>query len=90
MAYQTRTRDPLLEAHMQEAIRRRGTELLGLAMIGLAGLFGAMLWSYSPTDSGWLSATSGPVQNLLGMPGAAIASRLMLTVGWAAWEAIWA
>ena len=43
MAYQTKTRDPLLETHMQEAIRKRGTELIGLALVGLAVLFAAML-----------------------------------------------
>ncbi|MEM7439557.1 MAG: DNA translocase FtsK 4TM domain-containing protein [Pseudomonadota bacterium] len=85
MAYQSRTRDPLLEAHMQDAIRKRGSELMGLAAIALAGIFAAMLWSYSPTDSGINSATSGPVQNLLGTAGAAFASRLMLTLGAASW-----
>ena len=47
MAYQTRSRDPLLETHMQEAIRKRGRELIGLAMVAMSILFAAMLWSYS-------------------------------------------
>ena len=85
MAYQTRTRDPLLEAHMQDAIRKRGSELMGLAAIGVAALFATMLWSYSPTDSGANAATSGPAQNLLGTPGAIMASWLMLTLGAASW-----
>ncbi len=85
MAYQTRSRDPLLETHMQEAIRKRGRELIGLAMVGLSILFGAMLWSYSPTDPSWSSATSAPAQNMLGAFGAGIASKLILAVGWAAW-----
>ncbi len=85
MAYQTRTRDPLLDAKMQEAIQRRGKELMGFALIALAVLFGAMLWSYSPEDSSWQSATSAPVQNYLGSFGAAIASQFTLTIGLAAW-----
>ena len=82
MAYQTKTRDPLLETHMQEAIRKRGTELIGLALVGLAVLFAAMLWSYSPEDPSWQSATSQPAQNYLGQIGASVSSSLILTVGW--------
>ncbi len=85
MAYQTRTRDPLLDAKMQEAIQRRGKELIGFGLIALAVLFGAILWSYSPEDSSWQSATSAPIQNYLGAFGAAIASQFILTIGLAAW-----
>nr|WP_323778318.1 DNA translocase FtsK 4TM domain-containing protein [Amylibacter sp.] len=85
MAYQTRTRDPLLETHMQEAIRKRGTELVGLAMVAFSILLGAMLWTYTPEDPSWLSATSAPAQNILGTFGASISSRLILTIGWASW-----
>ena len=85
MAYQTRSRDPLLETHMQEAIRKRGRELIGLAMVGLSILIGAMLWSYSPTDPSWSSATSTPAQNMLGAFGAGISSKLILAIGWASW-----
>ena len=35
MAYQTRTRDPLLDTDMSQALEKRGKELLGLALIGL-------------------------------------------------------
>ncbi|WGI22210.1 DNA translocase FtsK [Amylibacter sp. IMCC11727] len=85
MAYQTRSRDPLLETHMQEAIRKRGRELIGLAMVAVSILFAAMLWSYSPTDPSWSSATSQPAQNMLGAFGAGIASKLILAIGWASW-----
>ncbi len=85
MAYQTRTRDPLLDTKMQEAIQKRGAELIGFGLIGLAVIFTALLWSYSPEDPSWLSATSEPAQNVLGGFGAAVASRLMLTIGWASW-----
>ena len=85
MAYQTRSRDPLLDTHMQEAIQKRGRELIGLAMVAMSIVFAAMLWSYSPTDPSWSSATSAPAQNMLGFFGASVASRLILAIGWASW-----
>ena len=85
MAYHTRTRDPLLETHMQAAIRKRGIELLGMLFIAIAFVFAVALWSYSPTDPSLLSATAEPVQNNLGVFGAFIAGTLMVTIGWAAW-----
>lgn len=85
MAYTTRTRDPLLETHMQEAIRKRGTELAGLALIGVAVLCAMLLGSFSPDDPSWISATAEPAKNLLGQIGATLASPLFLTIGWAAW-----
>ncbi|MBC6442662.1 MAG: DNA translocase FtsK 4TM domain-containing protein [Rhodobacteraceae bacterium] len=85
MAYQTRQRDPLLDIHTQDAIRKRGSELMGLVAIALAAIFSTILWSYSPNDSGFYSAVSQPVQNRLGAPGAVLASWLMLTLGMASW-----
>ncbi|MAD93960.1 MAG: cell division protein FtsK [Rhodobacteraceae bacterium] len=85
MAYQTRSRDPLLDTHMQETIQKRGRELIGLAMVAMSIVFAAMLWSYSPTDPSWSSATSAPAQNMLGFFGASVASRLILAIGWASW-----
>ena len=41
MAYQTRGRDPLLDSTTQAAIEKRGKELIGLALLGLA-LSGAL------------------------------------------------
>jgi S-DNA-T family DNA segregation ATPase FtsK/SpoIIIE len=85
MAYQTRHRDPLLETHMQEAIQRRGSELLGLVMIVFGIAVALMLGTYSPDDPSWLSATDAEVQNALGRTGASLASPLFVTIGWAAW-----
>ena len=85
MAYQTRSRSPLLDTHMQEAIQKRGRELMGLGLVAVSFIFGAMLWSYSPTDPSWFSATSTPAQNILGSFGASIASKLILAIGWASW-----
>ncbi len=85
MAYQTRQRDPLLESHMQEAIQKRGKELLGLVMLGIGVMLTLMLGSYTADDPSWLSATDAPVKNLMGKFGASLASPLQVTIGWAAW-----
>ncbi|RMD49906.1 MAG: hypothetical protein D6832_00800, partial [Alphaproteobacteria bacterium] len=83
MAWQeARRRDPLLESHMQEAIRRRGLELAGLALLALGVALGAALASYSPDDPSWLVATGGPPENWLGRTGATVAGPLMVTIGW--------
>jgi len=86
MAYQSRQRNPLLETHMQEAIQKRGKELLGFAMLGLGVLAIMLIGSYTPSDPSWLSETDAPVQNLLGKTGASLASPLYVTIGWAAWS----
>ena len=85
MAYQTRGRDPLLDSNMAQAIEKRGKELLGLALFGLAVLAAMMFASYSPEDPSWLSAVDTPVQNWLGQTGATIAATLFMVVGWGAW-----
>ena len=85
MAYQTKSRDPLLEEHMQAAIRKRGSELIGMALIGIALLFGMILWSYSADDPNHFSVTSEPAKNMLGDFGAAISGALIFTIGKAAW-----
>jgi len=85
MAYQTKPRDPLLEEHMQAAIQRRGSELIGFALIAIGILFALILWSYSPDDPNRFNVTSQPAQNMLGELGAAVASTLILTIGKAAW-----
>ena len=57
MAYQTRHRDPLLDSRMQEAIERRGRELLGIILVALAVALAAVLASYTPQDPSFFSAT---------------------------------
>ncbi|GLQ35419.1 hypothetical protein GCM10007939_17020 [Amylibacter marinus] len=85
MAYNTRTRDPLLEAQMQATIRKRFAELVGLGLIALAVVAAIALWTYHKEDPNFLNATSGSVQNKMGLIGAAFAGNLMLTIGKAAW-----
>jgi S-DNA-T family DNA segregation ATPase FtsK/SpoIIIE len=80
----TATRDDrttLLPAAMSALLRRRGLQLLGIALIvlGLAAL--VMLATYWPTDPSFNRAADGPVRNLLGLPGAYAADLLLQTLG---------
>ena len=43
MAYQSRSRDPLLDSDMQAAIEKRGKELIGIALICLGIAAAAMI-----------------------------------------------
>ncbi|NNL72037.1 MAG: DNA translocase FtsK [Silicimonas sp.] len=85
MAYQARHRDPLFDSDTQAIIERRGKELLGMVLLGVAILMALMLGSYSPDDPNWLSATDSPARNLLGPLGAALASPLNVIAGYGAW-----
>ncbi|MXQ08512.1 DNA translocase FtsK [Alphaproteobacteria bacterium GH1-50] len=85
MAYQARHRDPLFDSDTQAIIERRGKELLGLTLLGLAVVFAMILGSYSPDDPNWLNATDQPARNLMGPLGAAIASPLYVIAGYGAW-----
>ena len=87
MAYNSvRERDPLIDKETQKVLERRLTEFLGFAMIGCAVVFTLIIFTYSPTDPGPLSASELPIQNLLGSTGAAIASPLILVIGWGSWS----
>ena len=85
MAYQTRSRDPLLDSSMQAAIEKRGKELIGIFLICLGLAAAAMIGSYTPEDPNWLVSTDAPVQNWLGNLGASVAAPLFMIVGWGSW-----
>ena len=85
MAYQTRSRDPLLDSNMQAAIERRGKELIGIALFCLGLAAAAMIASYTPDDPNWMVSTDAPVQNWMGRIGASIAAPLFMVVGWGSW-----
>jgi S-DNA-T family DNA segregation ATPase FtsK/SpoIIIE len=85
MAYNSRTRDPLLEAQMQATIRKRGIELSGVIFILLAIATAIALITHSPNDPNFLNSTSGDVQNKMGILGASFAGTFMLAIGWATW-----
>ncbi len=84
-AFPNQRRDPLLDTNTQAMIEKRGKELLGFAMIAVGLLAAALIWSYSPSDPSWISATDAPVQNLLGRFGASLAAPLMMIVGLGTW-----
>ncbi len=52
----------VVETHMQEAIRKRGNELIGLLMVAASFLFGAILWSYTPEDPSWVNQLIAPCE----------------------------
>jgi S-DNA-T family DNA segregation ATPase FtsK/SpoIIIE len=78
-------RAPLMESDTEEALRRRGAELLGLVLIGLGALAFAVIWTYSPDDPSLFSATDEAPRNALGRVGASIADPLHRALGWAAY-----
>ncbi|MBP7001050.1 DNA translocase FtsK 4TM domain-containing protein [Amaricoccus sp.] len=83
----TKRRSPLVESDTEEALRRRGTELLGLILIGIGALGWTILWTYSPDDPSLFSATDAAPTNALGFIGASIADPLHRAFGWAAYGA---
>ena len=85
MAFQSRDRDPLLDSETALTLERRGRELMGLVLIGLGLLVGAMIATYSPDDPSILSPTNAPVTNLTGPIGASIAAPLYMIIGRASW-----
>ena len=84
-SYQIRQRDPLLDSTTQAVIERRGKELLGVGLVALGVMLALILWSYAPSDPGWMSKTDDPIQNLLGPFGAALASPLIIIAGHGSW-----
>ncbi|HXW25748.1 MAG TPA: DNA translocase FtsK 4TM domain-containing protein [Xanthobacteraceae bacterium] len=66
---------------IRTAIARRLREIGGFALIALALALAAALASWSVQDPSLSHATSAPVRNLLGVPGAIAADLLMQLVG---------
>ena len=78
-------RAPLMESDTEQALRRRGSELIGLVLLGIAALAFAMVWSYSPDDPSLFSATDAAPRNALGLLGASLADPLRRALGWASY-----
>ena len=88
MAFQARHREPLLDGEWHQYIERRVLEILGIAVFSTGLALAVALGSYTPNDPGLFTVTSDPVRNLLGPPGAAIASPLIVTVGIGSWGVV--
>jgi len=76
--------DSFLPDDLGAAIRRRIREITGIALIAVAGLAAAALATWSIKDPSLSYATSAPVHNLLGLPGAVAADLLTQLFGLAA------
>ena len=67
--------------HFRDVIRRRLSELAGLALISLAVLGAIALATWSIQDPSLSHATQKPIHNLLGFPGAIFADLAMQLLG---------
>jgi len=73
-----------ISEHFRDILRRRVSELAGLALIILALLGAAALATWSVQDPSLSHATQTPVHNLLGFPGAIFSDLAMQLLGLAA------
>ncbi len=70
-----------LPPSIRDALVRRIRELVGLGLIGLAGVAAAALMTWSVQDPSLSHATSRAIRNVLGYPGAISADLLMQILG---------
>jgi len=70
-----------ISEHFREILRRRLSEIAGLALITLALLGSVALATWSVQDPSLSHATQTPVHNLLGFPGAIFADLAMQLLG---------
>jgi DNA segregation ATPase FtsK/SpoIIIE, S-DNA-T family len=74
--------------HLPDPLRafvaRRAAELSGLTLVGATGALALALLTWSVQDPSLNHATSGPVRNALGTPGAIVADLIMQMFGLAA------
>src|SRR5919198_6684995 len=73
-----------LPVSIREALARRLRELAGLGLIALSGVAAAALMTWSVQDPSLSHATSRPIRNILGYPGAIGADLLMQILGFGA------
>jgi S-DNA-T family DNA segregation ATPase FtsK/SpoIIIE len=73
-----------ISEHFRDILRRRVSELAGLALITLALLGAVALATWSVQDPSLSHATQTPVRNLLGFPGAIFSDLAMQLLGLAA------
>lgn len=72
---------PLLPDEIRAGLERRVRQAVGLVLVGIAALCTAALVTWSVKDPSLSHATSAPVRNLLGVPGAIAADLCMQLFG---------
>jgi DNA segregation ATPase FtsK/SpoIIIE, S-DNA-T family len=70
-----------LPASIRDALARRFRELAGLSLIALSGVAATALMTWSVQDPSLSHATSRPIRNIVGYPGAIGADLLMQILG---------
>jgi len=71
----------LISDDLRAATRRRMRELVGIAVLGIAGVAALALATWSVQDPSFSHATNAPVRNALGIIGAASADLMMQILG---------
>src|SRR5207248_2377651 len=66
---------------LRAAMRRRVHEMIGAALLGVAGIAAVALATWSVQDPSFSHATNSPVRNMLGIVGAASADLMMQILG---------
>ena len=80
MRYTLSTADYVSD-EMRAALRRRLHEMIGAALLGLAGIAALALATWSVQDPSLSHATNAPVRNMLGLAGAVSADLMMQLLG---------
>ena len=71
----------IVSDELRAAFRRRLHEIIGIGLIGMAGIAAIALATWSVQDPSLSHATNAPVRNMLGLPGAIGADLMMQLLG---------
>src|SRR5437016_2626936 len=71
----------LFSDELRAAMRRRLNEMIGIGLLGVAGVAAVALATWSVQDPSLSHATNTPVRNMLGLSGAISADLMMQLLG---------
>ncbi len=71
----------LISDDLRAALHRRAREIIGIAVLGIAGIAALALATWSVQDPSFSHATNAPVRNMLGIIGSASADLMMQILG---------